>query len=107
MLAMSGSQRPPKGMETKAMVMGHDGFHFGALTSAMRVRLDILSSIGGTSLWRKLNSAFWQAVCRHCSRRSCRPRGGELRARRRRSDPLPFTCQAEEMSLCRNPMSAS
>ena len=86
--------------------MRHDGFHCGALTSAMRVRLDILSSIGRTSLWRKLNSAFWQCtLCRHYGRRSCRPRGGELRARGRRSHPPPFAGQAQEMSLCRNPMS--
>jgi hypothetical protein len=87
--------------------MGHDGFHCGALTSAMRVRLDILSSVGRTSLSRKLNSAFWQPVCCHCSRQSCRPRGGELRALGRRSHPPPFACHAQEMSVCRNPMSAS
>jgi hypothetical protein len=86
-------------METEAMMMVMMVLHCDALTSAMQVRLDILSSIGRTSLWRKLNSAFWQAVCRHCSRRSCRHRGGELRARGRRSDPPPFACQVQEMSL--------
>jgi hypothetical protein len=45
------------------MVMGHDGFHCGALTSAMRVRLDILSSIGGTSLWRKHSIARFGSPC--------------------------------------------
>jgi hypothetical protein len=43
--------------------MGHDGFHCGALTSAMRVRLDILSSIGGTSLWRKHSIARFGSPC--------------------------------------------
>jgi hypothetical protein len=106
-LAMCRSQRPTWGMQTEAMAMGHDGFHCGALTSALRVRPDILSSIGRTPLWHKLNSAFWQALCRHYGRQSSRPVLARSAQGPRCIQPPPFARQAQEMFLCRKPMSTS
>lgn len=60
--------------------MGHDGFHCGAPTWSLRVRPDILSSIGRMPLWRKLNSAFWQCPVPPLWPAEFPPRAGEVRA---------------------------
>lgn len=87
--------------------MGHDGFHCGAPTWSLRVRPDILSSIGRMPLWRKLNSAFWQCPVPPLWPAEFPPRAGEVRAGASPHPASTLACQAQEMFLCRNPMSTS
>ena len=89
------------------MAMGHDGFHCCALASGLagpagHIALDRADAIGASSIARfgSVRAATMGGrVSRPCWRGP--PRG--LAA----SEPPPFAHQAEEMFLCRNPMSTS